>query len=99
MQTARQAVTALKKQYSLRQVSVKSLSDAIEKQGYTVIPFLAVGNEGDVAALIHALGLQAFVKISIGLFLSTRICPNKSSFLFWHMNSGISAAAIPRQQT
>lgn len=37
MQTARQAVTALEKQYSLRQVSVKSLSDAIEKKGYTVI--------------------------------------------------------------
>lgn len=66
MQTARQAVTALKKQYSLRQVSVKSLSDAIEKQGYTVIPFLAVGNESDVAALIHALGLQAFVKTQRG---------------------------------
>lgn len=66
MQTARQAVTALKKQYSLRQLSAKSLSDAIEKQGYTVIPFLAVGNEGDVAALIHALGLQAFVKTQKG---------------------------------
>lgn len=39
-------------------MSVKSLSDAIEKQGYTVISFLAVGNEGGVAALIHALALR-----------------------------------------
>ena len=66
MQTARQAVTALEKQYSLRQVSVKSLSDAIEKKGYTVIPFHAVDNDGDVAALIQALGLQAFVKTQKG---------------------------------
>lgn len=51
-------VSSFLKQFDLREITLESLSDAIRKQGYTIVEFNQISNNENVTALLSALGLQ-----------------------------------------
>lgn len=54
------------KKYSLKTVTLNSIKNAIEKQGYTIIEFNSVLNDEDTATLITALGIEKNIEQTKG---------------------------------
>ena len=48
------------KQYQLKRISVDSLSEVVEKLGYTLILFDKTLNSSDVQTIINSLNLQEY---------------------------------------
>lgn len=54
----KKAVSAFKKKYKLAEITEKTLCDALETQGYTVIRFNTIVNDEDVTQIISNLNLE-----------------------------------------
>lgn len=54
------------KQYQLKRISVDSLSEVVEKLGYTLILFDKTLNSSDVQTIINSLNLQELISCSRG---------------------------------
>ena len=54
------------KEYGLQNVTLENLRSAIQKQGYTIVEYNNIFNDGNIAALINALGLESFCERSKG---------------------------------
>ncbi len=54
----RRAASNYRKEYRIRDLNPDALSEALEKQGYTVVEFRPMNNEPDVALLLRNLHLE-----------------------------------------
>ena len=55
------------KQFGLKNVNYNTLSDVIERQGYTIVEYSHVSNTDDVETLLNALGVKA-LSLTTGAF-------------------------------
>lgn len=55
------------KKFKITDINVKSLSEAIEKQGYTLVEYSRILNSDDVEQLLNALGIKA-LSLTTGAF-------------------------------
>lgn len=57
----KKSVKAFKRKYKLKKISSQSLSEVLNKQGFTLIRFNGADDDDDVRTLIAALDLQEYV--------------------------------------
>ena len=51
------------KEYGLQNVTLENLRSAIQKQGYTIVEYNNIFNDGNIAALINALGPVSYTHL------------------------------------
>ena len=83
---AKKQAAAFRREFGLKDISLESLRNVIEKQGYTIIEFNNFYNDENVTALVDALGLSEMIEHSKGFTYAD------SNYCLVFLHEGLSEA-------
>ena len=66
MKEIKRKIRRFRREYNIRTCTLPALTQAFEKQGFTIIWFNPVLNDKDVETVVHALGLEERIARSNG---------------------------------
>lgn len=103
MKEIKRKVRRFRREYNIRSCTLPALTQAFEKQGFTIIWFNPVLNDKDVETVVHALGLEERIARSNGfiyidrnyrlLFVNESLTDQEKILVMAHVSNSV----LPRE--